>query len=192
MTSWRDYQEERKNLYAEHLHGKDCDVQIERIEPGEVVGLNGKKTKRPMVRFRGIAKPFALNITNSKAIEKLAGTDRLEDWVGMWITLYPTTTTKDGETCACIRVRPKKPRTPGSGPLAVTRDGRLGEVRDVSLEELVAKINACTSVEALEACRKELPRRSALSADVAAGVEAALKSRREQLAAQVDEPGANG
>jgi len=96
-------------LYSYDLQGREVTVVIERVVQGELTGQQGKLAKKPVVFFKGKAKPLALNITNIKTIGAMYGSFRAEDWIGKAITLYPTTTNFGSETRDCIRVRPKKP-----------------------------------------------------------------------------------
>jgi hypothetical protein len=100
-------------LFAFDLQGKDRHVQIERVAAGELVGGGGRKTKKPLVFFKGVEKPLALNSTNAKAIVAISGSPDTDKWVGQWITLYPTQCqSPTGETTDCIRVKPKAPQIP--------------------------------------------------------------------------------
>lgn len=100
---------EKDFLYSYDLQGRDVTVVIERVAQGTLVGQQGKKTKKPVVFFKGKSKPLALNITNIKTISSLYGSFRVEDWIGKSITLYPTTTNFGSETKDCIRIRNKRP-----------------------------------------------------------------------------------
>ncbi len=96
-------------LYAFHLQGKDVTVRIARVTGGELVGEGGRKSKKPLVYFEGKEKPLPINKTNGKAIAGMYGADTKE-WIGKYVTLFPTTTQFGGETKECIRVRPQVPR----------------------------------------------------------------------------------
>lgn len=190
MTHWRDLQEERKNLYAEHLGGADRVLRIVAVRGGEVMGEKGRKTRKPFICFDGVEQPLAANITNCKMIAKLLGTANVDEWVGRWITLYPTTTTKDGETFECIRVRPKLPTPPKEGK------GGAGNVRAITLDELTTAIDACASAPDLETWwRTKVPRQDAVAPDVWAAMVEHFKARRRVLAtpaASPPEPGSAG
>jgi hypothetical protein len=100
MPHWRAMTERQGHwLYAEHLP-----------RDKEVVGEKGRKTKRPVVHFRGKSRPLALNATNAKTIAGLYG-PMTEAWPGKSIALF-VTQTKDtnDEQVDCIRVRPRIPR----------------------------------------------------------------------------------
>lgn len=109
MTHWKALQDEKPWLYAHDLGGRDVTVEIESVTAGEIVGEQGKKSRKPIAAFVGAKKRLALNATNCKTIAQLAGSNAVEDWIGMAITLYPTTTTWGGQTVDCIRVRNKAP-----------------------------------------------------------------------------------
>ncbi len=104
MPHWREMTESDW-LRAFDLQGRDVTVTIEKVVPGEVTGEGGKKSKRPVVYFKGKNKPLALNATNCKTIARMFGNET-NAWAGKAITLYPTVTQKGGEETPCLRVRP--------------------------------------------------------------------------------------
>jgi hypothetical protein len=114
MPDYRRMYDDKEHLYAYDLPtNQDVVVQIERCTAGELVGEKGRKSKKPMVKFVGKEKKFALNKTNGKSIARMYGKDA-DDWAGKWIALYVTTTEFDGETRDCIRIRPQVPQLPQS------------------------------------------------------------------------------
>lgn len=94
-------------LYAYHLAGKSVVVTIEKVVGG-TMGHGAKKSKKPLVYFKGKAKPLGLNKTNGKTIATMYGNDTAA-WVGERIEIYPTTTSFGNDTVDCIRVKPKQP-----------------------------------------------------------------------------------
>ena len=89
---------------------KDTTVTITKVKGGELIGLGGRKTKKPIVFMHGTTKGLAINATNGKAIATMYG-NHVEEWVGKRITLYKSTTRNpngDGEV-ECVRVRPQVP-----------------------------------------------------------------------------------
>ncbi len=100
---------DKEFLYSFDLQGRDVTVEIVRVKGGELTGEGGKKSKKPVVYFKGKEKGLALNITNARIIASLYGSFKSEDWLGKRVTLYPTTTTFGKETVDCIRIRPTKP-----------------------------------------------------------------------------------
>ena len=86
------------------------------------MGSNGKSEECMVVHFKDAdTKPLICNVTNAKAIEKVAGSGYIEDWAGVPIQLYVTEVSAFGSTVDAVRVRPKRPKItlpalPESGP----------------------------------------------------------------------------
>jgi hypothetical protein len=103
-------------ICAHDLKGREIDVQIDRVIPGEIKGVTGGKpstSKKPACYFRDTRdkRPLFLNITNCKTLAALTGSTNIEDWAGQWVTLYPTTTrSASGETVDCIRIKNRAPK----------------------------------------------------------------------------------
>lgn len=112
MTHWRSLID-HKYLYAADLGGRDVNVTIESVKGGEVTGEGGRKSRKPILKFKGKEKTLVANSTNCKTIASIVGTPEVERWVGATITLFPTTTTdrETKEEMPCIRIRPKAPRS---------------------------------------------------------------------------------
>lgn len=96
-------------LIAGHLNGKDCTVVIDRVVAGEVIGEAGRKSKKPVLFFRGKKLPLALSNTSAKTIAGMYGNDT-RGWDNKRVTLFPTTCRLGGETVECIRIRPTIPK----------------------------------------------------------------------------------
>jgi hypothetical protein len=106
-------------ICAHDLKGREVNVQIDRVVPGEVQGEKGLKSKKPACYFRGTKdeRPLFLNVTNCKTLAQLTGSSQIEDWAGQWITLFPTTTrSAAGDTVDCIRIRNRAPKPPAGKP----------------------------------------------------------------------------
>ena len=88
---------------------KEMNITILKVVREMVTGNGGKKEECTVAKLKDL-KPFILNRTNSKTITKLAGSPYIEDWEGLTITVYATTTSVAGETVECLRVRPMLPR----------------------------------------------------------------------------------
>ncbi len=129
MPHWKSYMD-RDFIFAFDLAGKDVDVEIAKVNAGELVSTGGRKTKKPVAFFKGKEKGLALNSTNCKTIASLYGNDTT-NWIGKRITLYPTTTQMGGETVECIRVRPRAP----SGS-KTAQPGTTTDVADQIREEM--------------------------------------------------------
>ncbi len=100
---------EKDFIYAYDLEGKDITVTIERVTAGELTGEGGKKSKKPVLYFRGSKKGLGLCITNARVIAGLYGGFDSDKWIGKKITLYPTTTKFGKDTVDCIRIRNRAP-----------------------------------------------------------------------------------
>jgi hypothetical protein len=95
-------------LYAWDLQGHEVTVTIEKVVAGTLTGQGGRKTKKPLVFFKGKEKALGLNKTNGKIICGMYGADT-KNWIGKQVTLYPTKTEMAGETVDCIRIKPGVP-----------------------------------------------------------------------------------
>lgn len=97
-------------LYAIHLEGREHVVEIEEVKGAVLVAEGNRKTRKPILHFKGKKLPLAINKTNAKILVAMFGTTDTRRWVGQRITIYPTTTKFGKETVDCIRVRPVKPQ----------------------------------------------------------------------------------
>lgn len=113
MTEKSDYRKffDKEMLGAWDLPERDVVVTIASAGGGELTGVGGRKTKKPIITFVGKEKKMAINATNGKAIAGMYG-NFVQDWVGKRVTLYKTTTQMGGETMDCIRIRPQVPAEP--------------------------------------------------------------------------------
>lgn len=125
MPDFRTFYD-REFIYAFNLEGRDVTVTIENVKLGELVGTSGKKSKKPVVYFKGSEKGLALCVTNGRTIAAMYG-NKTEDWVGKRITMFPTHTQFGGQTVECIRIRPIV-------PAAKTKDQAPAEPRDPGQE----------------------------------------------------------
>ena len=93
--------------------GKDVTVTITKVTGGQLTGVGGRKTRKPVIYMQGTDKGMALNATNSKTIAAMYG-NYVEEWAGKRITLFKTMTTFGSEQMECIRIRPRIPTTKGA------------------------------------------------------------------------------
>jgi hypothetical protein len=122
------------------LQGRDVVVEIASVKAGELVSQGNKKSKKPILHFKGREKGMVVNKTNAHVIAAMYGNDT-DKWVGQRITIFPTTTTFGRTELECIRVRPGIPKgktsaapegVPVGGP--VPHDPETGEVREPGSE----------------------------------------------------------
>lgn len=109
MTHWRDLTDDDGLLYAHHLRGSRVTVQIERVDSVELVGLGGRRSRKPRLHFAGAKRAFAISKTDARTLERLAGSGDTDKWIGLKITLVPTTTRSSDGDVPCIRISPKMP-----------------------------------------------------------------------------------
>ncbi len=114
MPHWRSYTD-RETMGAWDLvdrEGKprDWPLEIVKVEGGIVKSKEKPKgERRPFVYFRNARKPLVCNATNAEAISSMAGSEDTDRWIGLRITLYPTTVKSGkGKMVPGIRIRPMK------------------------------------------------------------------------------------
>jgi hypothetical protein len=90
-------------------------AKIKHVRLENVTGSNGKKEECKVCYLEG-QKPLILNATNSKAIAAVAKSPYIEDWQGVVIEIYATTTKMAGEVVDCLRVRTSAPKVQTKPP----------------------------------------------------------------------------
>jgi hypothetical protein len=99
-----------KYLTASDLKGKPVTVTIESATLEPLRTLEGKEQTKTVLSFKGARKTLPLNVTNWDAVAAATGEDDTDKWPGHAIELYPTTTTMQGKSVDCIRIRPAAQR----------------------------------------------------------------------------------
>lgn len=99
--------------------GEDLIVQIDRVEHLQITGADGKKDEANVAHLVG-HKPFILNSTNQKSIEKALKSPYIEDWAGKYIQLYSARVKAFGDTVDALRVRLTAPEPPKKTKPALT------------------------------------------------------------------------
>ncbi len=113
MGHWKKFMD-KELLGAHDLDNRDVTVVILEVTGAEL--NNGtKKNKKPVATIgsrdgRRLEKKLALNATNCKVLEQLAGSPDVDKWRGMAVVLFPTTTNFGGATVECVRIRPYPPK----------------------------------------------------------------------------------
>jgi len=91
---------------------KDLTVKIIDVKREQITGQGGKK-EECTVAYLENQKPFILNRTNMKMIQKIHGTPYIQDWIGKSITLYTAKIKAFGEdNVECLRIRKQVPQLP--------------------------------------------------------------------------------
>jgi hypothetical protein len=94
--------------------GADLIATIKSARQEEVVGADGKREDRLVVRFaEKDLKPMIVNATNAKTIEKLYKTPYVEDWVGKRIQIYSAQVKAFGQLVDALRIRGYIPKQGG-------------------------------------------------------------------------------
>ena len=110
MTHFRKFMDNELLGAWDLPEDRDVVVTIAKVMGGDLVGIGGKKSKKPVVTFVGKEKKMVFNVTNCKALAGMYG-NHVEKWEGKKIALY-TSTARDpsgGPDVPCIRVRPTIP-----------------------------------------------------------------------------------
>lgn len=95
---------------ADFQENEEKIATIDRVESEVEVATAEGKSKKAVLFFVEQLKPLILNVTNSKAITKVAGSPYFEDWPGVEIQLYIDPNVRAfGEIVSAVRVRPRKP-----------------------------------------------------------------------------------
>lgn len=101
---------------------KDYTLEIEEVRAAVVKSREKPKgERRPHVFFKGARKPLVCNATNAEAISAMAGSEDVDRWIGLRITLYQTMVrSAKGKQVMGIRIRPMK----ATGPVEEMGDGQ--------------------------------------------------------------------
>ena len=95
---------------ADFYEGEEKIGTISRVVQNEKVQTAEGKSEKAVVYFMENLKPMILNVSRSKAIEKVAGSPYFEDWLGVPIQLYIEHGIKAfGDVVSAVRVRPRRP-----------------------------------------------------------------------------------
>ncbi len=111
LTHWKKFHNpDYIGAYA-FQPGEEKIATIKSVATEEVPNPQGKKEPCMVVQFtQPDLKPLICNVTNSKAIEKVAGSPFIENWAGVSIQLYVTEVSAFGSTVEAVRVRTKAPK----------------------------------------------------------------------------------
>lgn len=113
--------------------GKDLTVIIESVKRELVTGQGGKKEECTIAHLKN-QKPFILNRTNMKTIQKIYDTPYIEEWTGKQITLFVAKIRAFGEdNVECLRIRDKAPQKPEFTPSNARWEGALKAMKEGSV-----------------------------------------------------------
>jgi hypothetical protein len=93
-------------------------VTIKGYEEAEMKANDGKKEQRWALTFKELDKPFVINKTNGKRIEKICGSNDFDDWIGKKVVLYFDEDVEfGGEIVGGVRVRAPQTAKPAPKPV---------------------------------------------------------------------------
>lgn len=120
---------------------------------------NHKGTEQCLVvSFVEDEKPLICNVTNSKSIERVAGSAYIEDWAGVKIELFTAVVSAFGEQVEAVRVKPTKPviKRPEMTPTNPRWAGLVQAIKTgtYSIEKLQEQFSI--SAETLKALQAEI------------------------------------
>tara|TARA_R110000803_G_scaffold80589_2_gene146451 strand:- start:164 stop:658 length:495 start_codon:yes stop_codon:yes gene_type:complete len=119
----------------------DLVVTITAVSKEIIKNSDGKDEEHTIATLKD-QKPWILNVTNQKQIEKLFDTPWVEDWIGKSVTLYVTRIRAFGENVDAVRVRKTAPKVAALPTL---------EPETLKWEKAIAALSAkTTTVEALQ------------------------------------------
>jgi len=110
-THWREFHPtDYLGAYAFNP-GEEKILTIREAHHGKVEGERGKVEDCLVVHWqeKGV-KPLIANVTNSKAISKVAKSSYIEDWRGVAVSLYTAEVSAFGETVEAVRIRQTPPK----------------------------------------------------------------------------------
>jgi hypothetical protein len=107
-THWRELLDDRFLGAYSLPNGEDLTVTISHVK-NELIDFASGKENKNVAYLEGGHKPLVLNRVNQTTIETLYRTGHIEDWAGLRITLYASTTMLNNELVPCLRIRAKVP-----------------------------------------------------------------------------------
>lgn len=83
-------------------------MTVESVKSDRVTGPNNKSEDCVICKFKGESKPMILNATNCKQMVKLSGSDFVENWTGLAVTLYVSKVKAFGDVVDALRIKAAK------------------------------------------------------------------------------------
>lgn len=120
-------------LHSEDLQGKRVAVTIEEIT-SEELNFEGRKQRKPVMRFQGKDKSLVVNRTNWNRLADFLGSDDSDDWIGKTIVLGVEKVDFQGKRVPAIRVlglaRPVAAKAPEPPPPEIPAEDALEAADD--------------------------------------------------------------
>ena len=109
-THWRTFHPSKYIGSADFNENERKVLTIVKAGREGVKDDKGREDTCLVIHFKEDEKPMICNVTNSKAIDKVAGSSFIEDWKGVRIELYTTPVSAFGEMVDAVRVKPAPPK----------------------------------------------------------------------------------
>lgn len=115
-------------------------VTVSKVEMKRVKGLNNKEEDCITCWFTQYPKPMILNATNCKQLVKLSGSEFVENWTGVSVTLYVSKVKAFGDVVDALRIKAaKQPVKEELNPAHPKWEGALAAIK-----------SGATTIEAIE------------------------------------------
>lgn len=113
LTHWRKgFNPDYLGAYSLAPDYRDIILTIDYVRQDvEVIDQNGKKSPCMVAYFTENAKPMILNVTNSKVLVKLSGSEFIQKWSGLKVQVFVAKVKVAREQVDALRIRPFKPQT---------------------------------------------------------------------------------
>ena len=89
---------------------EDLILTIDHVEQNDVKNERGSERKLVIHFAESGYKPMILNTTNAKAIGKVCGSNKVENWEGLRVAIHTEKVTAFGGTTDALRIREYAPR----------------------------------------------------------------------------------
>jgi hypothetical protein len=129
---------------ADFEPGEEKVLTIASVNPKETVTTQEGKSVKAVVHWVEKEKAMILNVARSKAIQKVAGSPYLDEWVGKKVQLYIDNKVKAfGEIVSAVRVRPYAPKEQATAQIICEGCGKPIEAAyGMNPEQLAANTKA--------------------------------------------------
>jgi len=113
LTHWRKgFNPDYLGAYSLAPDYRDIILTIDYVRQDvEVIDQNGKKSPCMVAYFAENVKPMILNVTNSKVLVKLSGSEFIQKWSGLKVQVFVAKVKVAREQVDALRIRPFKPQT---------------------------------------------------------------------------------
>ncbi len=155
LTHWRSLTNaEYIGAYSLNA-GEERTVEIISVSKKKVKGGDGREDECIVAELKN-EKPFILNRTNCKTLQKVFGSPHIENWVNKKIIIYAENVKAFGEVVDALRIRPTKPILPELLPTSPKWIGAIEAIHTgkITLEKI--QENYFVSTKNQEVIKKEL------------------------------------